>query len=568
MLKPGRNLAGGLALAAMALAWWFWPAAPTEQGSGTADRPQAAAPGVSAEAGTAIATVAGPNAATSIPDAPRRFAILLRPDGLARPRTTGIRLGLAFPSGEERAAALAQAEAGSAAPANRYALTEVGQWLHLTGTALPDGSVRVGPIEIPAAPYYRLQAPSNDPLHWYLAQFASDAVPAGLMPRAAAGLRIARPAAIEAPLELSLRRLAVADDEADWQSVLRRHAPAVIEAYADQPLRIDAAHTELAPLPSAAIEAIIRVGAIEIGRSTHALVAGQWSELAIDPLAAQVGAELAIDLDLVFVVRDSGDAIADLEVAHEDTRSRRTLRTDGTGQVRLAGIDRRQPLTLDLAFPPAGEKLPVWPETRTLSLPVDAIAAADPGARRFRHKIELDRLDWLVVRSRSVRLGSEREGGNPWPVHVLQRREEGAWLDVPADHFIARADGLAVSLSTPGEYRLASALAPWSLALSGEADTRRRGSDGRLVVDIEAPAGRSVELQVRSAVQPLSHAPVYLVGPLRGLPPAVVTADEAGRVWLNGVTAERVAVEVPGYAQREVALDAPRQVVDLAMDEQ
>ncbi len=558
--------AGGIGLAGLLLVWWLWPGVQPGDGSGGAAGPLAVAPVSPAIEGTTVGRDAGVPAAADILEPPRRFEILLRPEGAARALTTGIRLGLAYPSGEERAAALDQTEAGTAAPADAGALTEVGEWLDLSGTALPDGSVRVGPLELPAAPYYRLEAPSSDPLRWYLAQFVAGAIPASIAPHAAAGLRITRPTAIQGSIELSLRRLGVAADEADWQGLLRSHAPALIEAYGETPLRIEAAQMELAPLPAAPLEAIVRVGAIEIGRSTHALVAGQWSELAIDPLAAQVGAELAIDLDLVFVVRDSGDAVVDLEVAHEDPRGRRTLRSDRAGRVRLAGIDRRLPLTLDLAFPPATEDLPVWPETRTLMLPVDTIAAADPDARRFRHRIELDRLDWLIVRSRSVRLGNEREGGNPWPVHVLQRREQGGWLDVPADHFIARSDGLAVSLTAPGEYRLASALAPWSLALSDEADTRRRGSDGRLTVDIEAPVGRSVELEVLGAGQPLARAPVYLVGSLRGLPPAVVTADEAGRIWLNGVTAERIAVEVSGYAQREVTLDAPRQVVELQVD--
>lgn len=496
----------------------------------------------------------------------QRVEILLRTVDTVRARGDGIRLGQMAVAPEDLSADLIAAEPGAAVSAGAAELAQVQTWRSLDATAVTDGW-RIGPIELPASTRFRLTAPSSDPRYWYIAEFTADTAPQVLEPLAAAGLRLRRSPEARGSIDLSLRRQGESEAAATWQQILRERAPALLTYFDDQAVSVQGSLIELAPLPPGPLEALIRVGSVEILRQSITLDAGRWTELPVDPVAEAVGAEFTVDLALEFRERDDATPIGDLTLAFEDARGRRTLRTDAAGRVLLAGLDRRVPLQLQLSFPTRDVDLPDWPEWLALDLPVDRIAARSPDARTLRERIELDRLDWLLIRSRSIRFTDTRERGQPWPVFALQRQVDGQWRDHSSDYFRPHTRGLAVSLSEPGRYRLVAALSPWSLHFSREADTSLPRRDGRHEVEIEAGRGRTAEVRVSTLGRNLAGAPVHLVSPLPGMPPAVVTADAEGRIRLDDVTVDVIALEVPGYAQVEVRLDATQQQVQLTPDD-
>lgn len=551
----GARWLAGVVAAGAACAVWLWLAPASSPPAG-----DALAPAASTHAGAAHDALDGPRAEIVADAAPAvTWQVLLLPDGDVRARPESVRVGLAEMPAEDLAASLG-GESGSG-PASASELARVRNWIAVPGTLLEDGSVRVS-ATLARADRYVLQAAGEDGLRQYDADFSAEAPPASVRPLVGAGLRVRRDPALAGEISLLLRRQGELADAPRWRRLLDRHAQ-LREAYGEQPLALAQAQQELAPLPPQAIEALLLVDGIEAQAQALLLRPGQWSELALDPIAHAVARELGVDLQLRLVGALDQAPIEAVEVRFAHPRGERVLRTGPDGEALLAGLYRKQALSLQLHFPAAQDALPRWPASLAVELALDALARASGASRRVSHTIEVQELRWLIVQSPSLPLDPARTAGQPYPVFVLQRRDEGGWTDIPADYFQTTEEGLAVSVAAEGEYRVAAVLSPWTLAASAPADTRRASRDGRYRVRLDAPQGHACELLVTRGGAPLARAQLLAIGPLRGMPPMELVADLQGRVRLSGVNVETLRVEVPGSDQLAIDVRGPAARVEL-----
>lgn len=567
MIRTSRTLARALAwlLAAITvgLLLWRWQSpAPGYRDPAVPDSVGASGPAVAERA------AADPQDRPSAPPpAPLPgWQLMLLPDAGVSALPGSVRIGYAYVSAEDAALHLAMQAEGGAGPASAAELARVREWRAAAATLLADGRVQVGPLTLEGADRWLLQAQGADGLRQYHADFDAASAPATLAPILAAGLRVQRDPKLDGEVSLLLRRKGEIADSIRWQALLARHA-ALAGAFDEQAWPLLPGGNELAPLPPQELDALVLVDGVDAQQATLLLRGGTWTELALDPLAHAVARELAVYLTLRIVAKGSQEPVGDVDVIWQHARGERGARSDPDGRVRFAGIDRQRVQTFSLRPPaPAAGELPRWPGSVALELVIDDAHPRERGQRSIEHLVELETLDWLQLRSRTLLLDPQRNAGRPYPIFVLQQSVGGAWQDVAAEHFIAHDGGLAVSLSTDGEYRVAAALAPWSLAYSSVVDTRRTAADGRHEVDLEAPVGRSVELFVQHAGQPLPRAQLLVPGPLRGMPPWEAIADMDGRVRLDGVTVERLPVEIGGHAQQEVELNSASVLLELETD--
>lgn len=502
---------------------------------------------------------------TPAPEPIPGWQILLLPDAGVSADPGSVRVGLAFVSAEDVATHLASG--GAAGPIDAAEFAQVRQWRSLPATREADGAVRVGPLTLEGADRYVLQAASGDRLRHYHANFAGDSAPTNLLPVAGSGLRVRRDPGLEGEISLLLRRTGEFADGAQWQSLLSRF-PVIDAAFGERPWQLQLGVNELAPLPPQPIEALVLVDGIEAQRTALSLAPGQWAQLDIDPIAHAVARQLSVDLTLRLIARGSETPVESVQVIWQHERGERSESSDTRGRVRFPGVDRQRPQQFELRFPNDGAALPSWPQSRSLSLTLDELYPDQRGARRIEHTVELDRLDWLVASSSSLLLDPERGAGQPYPVYVLQQRVDGGWFDAAAEFFLKVDDGLAVSLTEVGEYRLAVALTPWTVLFSSSVDSSRASRDARHRVRIDAIPGRSVDLIIGANNAPLPRAQVLMPGPLRGLPPFERVADMNGRLRLDGVTVDSVLLEVPGYSQQSVDLRGPVAEVRLVTDKE
>jgi hypothetical protein len=140
------------------------------------------------------------------------------------------------------------------------------------------------------------------------------------------------------------------------------------------------------------------------------------------------------------------------------------------------------------------------------------------------------------VSLREFRELASDSGGQPFPVYSLQRElptEQGAWQDLGSDHFIPTADGLAVSIDAPGQYRVLKAASPWSLATSNSASfaTGSRSDTTRRAY-LQQAEMQTLRLQlVDPQGVPLVGQTVTVASATRSLPAAEVNTD--AQAWLE-----------------------------------
>ena len=541
------------AVALLAIVALLWFALSTRRGAAAPDASVAIAP---------ASSVAAEDEATL-----RGLRIRLLPDAGVSAAPESVRIGLAMLSPEELAAHRAWLRDGArgAGAADPAALAAVVRWIDASAQRAPDGAVIVGPLDLPAADRYVLQARGEDGLRFYEAAFVRDAMPTELRPRVAAGLRVRAPRGVAAGLLLR-RTEAGAQTDAVWQSLLRREAPQVLAAYDERPLPLGE-DTAIAPLPPGPLEIVAMVGGIEIERRTLQLSAGRYLALDLDAEAARLGAALSSDLDLRLVERGSGAPVREVEVLHASARGERRLRPDPAGTVRIADIDPLEPLSLQLLFAPPRtssfliEALPTWPERMPVELDLRAAPRRDG---RIAKTLELQPLRWLIVDTPGMQMPQRPRMGEPFPVFVLQRRERGQWRDAQADHFRPQPGGVAVSLDRPGTVRVVALASPWSIAYSDAVEMRP--DIARYRAHLGSTAGRRVVLRLRAADRALARIQVHVIAPLRGVPPTQMPTDADGRIVLTQVNVQSVRIEAPGFLQAEVRLDRDEVPVALLRD--
>ena len=351
---------------------------------------------------------------------------------------------------------------------------------------------------------------------------------------------------------------------------MRRERPALLDAYDDTPLPIDAtAATSIAPLPPGDVDVVAVIDGVESERRRVTLSAGRYVDFDLDPAAAELGAALSTTLLLRLVERGSGAPVTAPTLVWNAPRGEQRFRPDARGMVVVDGIDASSPLSLQLQlqllFPPPAtpsflvDALPTWPER----LPLD-VSLGDAPAATVEKTIELQPLRWLLVDTPGIEVPRRPRAESPFPVFVLQRREGGAWRDASADAFRPFAGGMAVSLDRDGPVRVAALVVPWRMATSPAVEVRRDTARYRTLID--AGGGRRVVLRLSADGRPLRNAPVAVLAPLRGVPPLTATSDSDGRLVLDGANVPMVRVEVPGFAQAEVRPDRAEVAVALVRD--
>lgn len=526
------------------------------------------------DTGSVPREVAASRASADDANATAERALTLRmrllPEGGVSASTASVRIGLAYVSPDELAAYQAWLRGGAegAGPREFEDLATVTRWLNVPATLNADGVVVVTPTRLPAADRYLLQARANDGLRFYEASFTREDVPAEIAPRVAAGLRLRAPARMDGA-RLLFRRVEGSPD-AVWQSLMRREASAVLDAYDERPLPV-AADAVVAPLPPGPLDVIAVIDGVETERRRVMLSAGRITTFDLDAEASELAAALSTTVALRLVEKGSGTPVKDATVVWSSPRGERSLRTDGSGSVRIEDIDPLLPLPIDIRIAPPKtpsflvDALPSWPER----LPMTLDLVDDPvNAGVIARTVELEPLRWLIVETPGIDIPRRPRVGDPFPVFVLQRREGAVWRDSSADYFRPVADGLAVSLDRPGTVRIAAVLAPWTLRFSDAVEIGDASADTRHRTRIAATGGRRVRLRITSDDnRPLASAPVHLLPPLRGVPPKTLTTDRTGQLVLDKVTEPVVLVEVPGFEQVRVRLDAAVVTVTLRRED-
>lgn len=515
------------------------------------------------ERADALRTGDAPPPSRSVPAAAVPAAVLvdlvLLPAGQASAVPESVRIGLGDVPPDQAARALSDRDAGPSADALRYSdLAIPTRWIAAPARMQADGSVRVGPVRLPRADRYALQARGEDPLQFYLADFTAGTMPATVAPIIAAGMR----AHVSVnDTGILLRRTAASTSPAVWQRLQQSFAPPLLEAFSERPVPV-ADRQSLAPLSPGPVDIILVVGGVEAERRQVVLQPGRIMDIHFDPARQAVARAVSIDLELEFVRKGDGRPVPGLQVDWLSGRAQQRRTSDARGRALFAGLDRQQEHQFSLHATAPGSGLPEWPERTPLQVTPQALDAAVANGRIVRHRVELVPLQWLVARLPVDASNLRPSGRSPYPIHVLQRLRDGRWADTAADHFIPTRDGLAVSVAEPGTYRIALILSPWRVLESSAAEVK---ADARQYVGFTRPRASDVTVTVLQAGRALSNAPVQVIGPIGGLPPEELRTDAGGRVILAAATVPWIRMEAPGTEQVVVRLSGAQAAADLGL---
>lgn len=567
--RPRRALALWLAalgvlaalVAARCLRWNDQVVAPTSTETGAAS---------SAGGHPAVVSDPGPAPGVAAAGSDWSFQTVLLPGtgGGARPGPARIGIGRIT---QEDAAAFRAWQSGGGEGAGPPALAELAQvesWVEARIERLSDGRVQLGPVVLPAADRYDLEAAGDGPLLYYRARFTQAHAPAEVAPLVAAGVAIGIASGADtAETVVLLRRVAEAGeaDQQVWQDLLAAQAPALLAAYGETPLPLPADGL-LAPLPPGPVDVQVQVRGVLAASFRPTLKAGSIEPLMVNAVQAGVAAALGVTLELRLVAAGSGEPIGNVQVRWtQEGQEDRLATSTADGWVAFAGVERLRTQAFDLEFPTPerADVLPRWPLHQRIALTLDAPPISTPQTGTERRIVEIVGLQWLELDAGALPLGADRRGGQPYPIFVLQEETDTGFVDRSADHFLPRRRGLAVSTATPGRYRVAAHVSPWCVRWSSVADTRIARADDLHPVRLTEAGGRSVTLVLRQGGRSLANATVLVPGNARGLPPVSLRADAEGRLTIEQVTVPMLRLEVAGAAQVQVRMDAPRIEVEI-----
>jgi hypothetical protein len=154
---------------------------------------------------------------------------------------------------------------------------------------------------------------------------------------------------------------------------------------------------------------------------------------------------------------------------------------------------------------------------------------------------------WVVVAlDRETRQSLRRPDMPFYPVYALRAWDagRGIWTDIAAREFREEPEGVAVSVTQSGRYRIVVLASPACAVESEEANLS--DEDIEKVVAVESglltdSASRRL-LLLRADGSPMSGARVAVGGPISSLPPLEGVADAEGRFDLGPVNVDELIV--------------------------
>lgn len=542
-----RRVGWGSALVALALMLWVgwrWTAVPD---ASTANTP------VPAPAATSVVVPAASTDHTATIERPVALTLTTRllPDAGVSAVPGSVEIGLAQVAPEDAARhdALLLEEGAAARAGDFDELANVERWVAAAATAQPDGSVVVGPIPLPSADAYWVRARGADGLRYYAHRFTINNAPESIAPRIGAAIRVSREVIDDSRVAVFLRRRGATPEGPAWQALQSQFAPEVIEAFSDAPVRVDAT-VLLRPLEAQPLEVQVWVNGIEAQRQTVDLQAGRVHEVVLDAAAQAVARELAFDLELRVVDRDTQAPIPEVQVEMAGDQGLITKTSNRQGRVVFSDLDRRQAHRFTLLAKTLTNQRPAYPERTAIEVSATSDPTLSNPTPRLIKVTELTPLRWIDVRIPPAFISGEPRRGNPYPIFVLQRDVDGVWSDTPADQFLPASHGVAVSVDEPGRYRVAMAIAPWQVQYTSPALVEGPGPHR---VSVQSSPAQDVQVQVMEAGVPLTGATVTVRGSLRGLPAVQVRTDAFGRFAISRATEPTVWIASDTYG--DVAVD-------------
>lgn len=455
-----------------------------------------------------------------------------------------------------------------AGPSHPDELVNIVRWRPVPLRMVAPDRAELGPVVVPPAPLYRIQI-VTDSGQVYLAEvrpphgLARGILHAGeLAPIPPTGLRIRRSGPSDQTFPVRLGRaddpLAAAAVPLGLDALLGWAYPDLAAAYrGERPLQLEPGVSTLMPLIPEPVVRLLPTGGEPI---VVALAPGRIVDL--DLSDDQRAYPVALQGRLVVAGTSEPIPKAVIDGEHGEQ-----VITDAEGRFRFEALpgDRETSFQISREAPPPGER-PRLPDRHAVRFDPQAHRSASGDIEaEVTETWEVPVYRWLVLDLDPAQREALQPGREQvYPIHRLERQDGTRWRATGVDHFLPEPDGVAVSLTAPGRYRVAVYASPTERYTSTVGDLTAGTEEARVRLLPTAP--RDHTLEFRLAGQPLADTAIRVFSP-DGLPPLETRTDAAGRLRLSVAGLSSLHLQFGQAGVRETELVLPpgrvRQTVEL-----
>ena len=507
-----------------------------------------------------------------------RLTARLLPSGGANPESLRARVGLARISAEDLAEYNAWVEGGreGAGPEDVTDLANVAQWIEAPVRRLEDGGAVLGPIEIAEAPVYRILAWESD-MRYYMGKVElPDPAPAdGLIDGGELSVHLPTGLVVKLinnPMDLphylaNLDRVTddkTAEEASRISPLMQAAAKDLYDAIQGDLMYLMTAGEDVEMIP------LYPDPAIRIRLSTLEGLEASAVEVKLEPEKVRT---VELDLRELFsgeamdvydlhgrlVLGKGGEPIEGVPIERLDAPISSIQTTNRDGEFTFMGLPLNRVTRFRSSIRQPGEGRPI-----TLSMfPFDydpSLNREDVADGEVTVEIAVPTYRWLVLNlPGDLRQIIEGESQERYPIYMLERYIEqiDTWRAVGAQEFLPEPDAMAVSIVSPGTYRIVAATSPVEVFPSDAADVSESDSEVHVELSLNgAQATRTLRVELSP---PSPGRPVFVSGSYGSLPPMMLQTDAGGGVYLDAVNVPSISLEItPPNGQtieREIALE-------------
>lgn len=181
---------------------------------------------------------------------------------------------------------------------------------------------------------------------------------------------------------------------------------------------------------------------------------------------------------------------------------------------------------------------------------------------------ELTTYQWLILSlSDNDRAMLALKSSRGYPIYQLQQFDQGKWIDVGSDNFLPHPSGIAISIKTPGTYRvLATVSSVFEFSSSTVEITKENNQfHSHLMTDINS-SEYTIILTDAFTRQPVTDASISILGAHRSLLPMSAKPDENGEVFLPEVNASSLVLNIrTATGETELILDKLQPIIPVEL---